>query len=166
MLKSCQNVPCMTFMQISTAITKKHNFRSVDVVRHKLLCKMVGEDKKLTSKSKVDLALLPPCTCALRPYSAFAYTNVHTIRLYRSHNFVMRDRDGLWLQQVCWSDCGLMVLFCLTHLLTFWLPLMKIMQSNRTKMTNLILKISLKVRVAMNREYDRAWWPFASFARL
>ena len=49
-----------------------------------------------------------------------------------------------------------MVLFCLTHLLTFWLPLMRIMQSNRTKMTNLILKISLKVRVTMNREYDRA----------
>jgi len=39
---------------------------SVDVVRHKLLCKMVGEDKKLTSKSKVDLARLPYYNSALR----------------------------------------------------------------------------------------------------
>ena len=41
---------------------------SVDVVRHKLQCKMVGEDKKLTSKSNVDLACLPPCSSALRPH--------------------------------------------------------------------------------------------------
>jgi len=27
MLKSCQNVPCMTFIQISAAITEKHIFR-------------------------------------------------------------------------------------------------------------------------------------------
>jgi len=27
MLKSCQDVPYMTFMQISAAITEKHNFR-------------------------------------------------------------------------------------------------------------------------------------------
>jgi len=40
----------------------------VYVVCHKLLCKMVGEDKKLTSKSKVDLARLPPCNSALRPH--------------------------------------------------------------------------------------------------
>uniref|UniRef100_UPI00358FCD05 uncharacterized protein n=1 Tax=Myxine glutinosa TaxID=7769 RepID=UPI00358FCD05 len=41
---------------------------SVDVVRAKLLRKMVGEDKKLTSKSKVDLARLPPCHSALKPH--------------------------------------------------------------------------------------------------
>ena len=33
-----------------------------------LLCKIVGEDKKLTSKSKVDLACLTPCNSALRPH--------------------------------------------------------------------------------------------------
>uniref|UniRef100_UPI00358EE7FF uncharacterized protein n=1 Tax=Myxine glutinosa TaxID=7769 RepID=UPI00358EE7FF len=41
---------------------------SVDIVRAKLLRKMVGEDKKLTSKSKVDLARLPPCHSALKPH--------------------------------------------------------------------------------------------------
>uniref|UniRef100_UPI00358FA82B uncharacterized protein n=1 Tax=Myxine glutinosa TaxID=7769 RepID=UPI00358FA82B len=41
---------------------------SVDIVRAKLLRKMVGEDKTLTSKSKVDLARLPPCQSALKPH--------------------------------------------------------------------------------------------------
>ncbi|XP_033987161.1 uncharacterized protein LOC117483109 [Trematomus bernacchii] len=41
---------------------------SVDVVRAKLLRKMVGQDDKLTAKSKVDLARLPPCYDALKPH--------------------------------------------------------------------------------------------------
>ncbi|KAK5931215.1 hypothetical protein CgunFtcFv8_027381 [Champsocephalus gunnari] len=41
---------------------------SVDVVRAKLLHKMVGQDDKLTAKSKVDLARLPPCYDALKPH--------------------------------------------------------------------------------------------------
>uniref|UniRef100_UPI00358FA4EE uncharacterized protein isoform X1 n=1 Tax=Myxine glutinosa TaxID=7769 RepID=UPI00358FA4EE len=41
---------------------------SVDVIRAKLLRKMVGEDKKLNSKFKVDLARLPPCHSALKPH--------------------------------------------------------------------------------------------------
>ena len=41
---------------------------SVDVVRAKLLRKMVGENEKLTSKSKVDLARLPPCHSALKQH--------------------------------------------------------------------------------------------------
>ena len=39
---------------------------SMDVVQAKLLRKMVGEDEKRTSKSKVDLARLPPCHSALK----------------------------------------------------------------------------------------------------
>ena len=39
----------------------------MDGLRAKLLRKIVGEDKKLTSKSKVDLARLPPCHSALKP---------------------------------------------------------------------------------------------------
>jgi len=35
MLKSCQNVPSMTFMQISAAITEKHNFRYNTMARWK-----------------------------------------------------------------------------------------------------------------------------------
>ncbi len=38
------------------------------MVRAKLLRKMVGEDEKLTSKSKIDLARLPPCHSALKPH--------------------------------------------------------------------------------------------------
>ena len=38
---------------------------SVDKLRTKMLRKMVGEDNKLTSKSKVDLARLPPYQAAL-----------------------------------------------------------------------------------------------------
>ena len=41
---------------------------SVDVVRAKLLRKMVGENEKLSSKSKIDLARLPPCKSTLTPH--------------------------------------------------------------------------------------------------
>ena len=41
---------------------------SVDVVRGKMLKKMVGEDERLTTKSKVDLARLPPCKNNLIPH--------------------------------------------------------------------------------------------------
>ena len=34
----------------------------------KLLCKIVGEDEKPTSKSKVDLACLSPCHSAFKPH--------------------------------------------------------------------------------------------------
>ena len=41
---------------------------SVDVVRGKMLKKMVGEDESLTTKSKVNLARLPPCNNNLVPH--------------------------------------------------------------------------------------------------
>ena len=53
---------------------------SVDIVRAKMLRKMVGEDKTLTSKSKVDLARLPPCHSALKPH--IQHTN-HRVALYK-----------------------------------------------------------------------------------
>ena len=53
---------------------------SVDVDRAKLLREMVGEDNKLTSKSKVDLAHLPPCYSALRPH--IQWVN-HRVALYK-----------------------------------------------------------------------------------
>ena len=33
-----------------------------------LKCKIVGDDEKLTSKSKIDLVRLPPCHPALKPH--------------------------------------------------------------------------------------------------
>lgn len=41
---------------------------SVNKVRAKLLRKMVGQDEKLTVKSKVDLARIPPCYDSLVPH--------------------------------------------------------------------------------------------------
>ncbi|KAK2187737.1 hypothetical protein NP493_156g06018 [Ridgeia piscesae] len=41
---------------------------SMDGLRVKFLRKIVGDDKKLTSKSKIDLARLPPCHSALKPH--------------------------------------------------------------------------------------------------
>ena len=45
---------------------------SVDVVRGKMLPKMVGKDEKLTIESKVDLAHLPPCKNNLFPSSCWS----------------------------------------------------------------------------------------------
>lgn len=41
---------------------------SVNTVRAKMLRKMVGEDNKLTAKSRVDLARIPPCQDSLVPH--------------------------------------------------------------------------------------------------
>lgn len=43
--------------------------KSINSVRSKMLRKMVGEGKKLTTKSKVDLARLPPCCASLQPHN-------------------------------------------------------------------------------------------------
>ena len=56
LLKELEQFTCLIYGQSRES--------SVDVVRHKLLRKIVGEDKKL----KVDLACLPPCNSALRPH--------------------------------------------------------------------------------------------------
>ena len=41
---------------------------SVNLVRAKMMHKMVGQNEKLTSKSKVDLARIPPCLNSLKPH--------------------------------------------------------------------------------------------------
>ncbi len=41
---------------------------SVNIVRANMLRKMVGDDEKLTTKSKVDLAQIPPCQDSLIPH--------------------------------------------------------------------------------------------------
>jgi len=53
---------------------------SINSVRGNLLRKMVGDDKKLTSKSKVDLARLPPCAAALKPHNQRVN---HHVSLYK-----------------------------------------------------------------------------------
>ena len=41
---------------------------SMDVFSAKLIRMIVGEDEKLTSKTKVDVARLPPCHPAFKPH--------------------------------------------------------------------------------------------------
>ena len=41
---------------------------SVNVVRGKMLKKMVGEDETISRKSKIDLARIPPCQDSLIPH--------------------------------------------------------------------------------------------------
>lgn len=42
--------------------------KSIDTVRGMMLRKMVGEDEKMTTKSKIDLFRLPPCRDNLIPH--------------------------------------------------------------------------------------------------
>ena len=64
---------------------------SVNVVRAKLIQKMVGEDKSLTSKSNVDLARLPPCQSALKPH--IQRVN-HRMALYKRADQRILNRGG------------------------------------------------------------------------
>ena len=56
---------------------------TMDGLRTKPLHKIVGEDEKLTSKSKVDLARLPSCHAALKPH--LQRVN-HCVALYKRAN--------------------------------------------------------------------------------
>ena len=64
---------------------------TVDVVRTKLLRKMVGEDDNLTSRSKVDLARLPPCQSALKPH--IQRVN-HRAALYKRANEAILEKPN------------------------------------------------------------------------
>lgn len=80
---------------------------SVDVVRAKLLRKMVGEDEHLTSKSKVDLARLPPCHSALKPH--IQRVN-HRVALYKRANEGILERPKPYDDEQGWmrTDDGVL----------------------------------------------------------
>ena len=59
-LKQLEEFTCLMYGQ--------NRESSMDGLRVKFLRKIVGDDKKLTSKSKIDLARLPPCHSALKPH--------------------------------------------------------------------------------------------------
>ena len=59
-LKQLEEFTCLLYGQ--------NRESSMDGLRAKLLRKIMGEDEKLTSKPKVDLARLPPCHSALKPH--------------------------------------------------------------------------------------------------
>ena len=79
-----------------TCLMYGHNREtSVDIVRPKLLRKMVGEDEKLTSKSKVDLTRLPPLHAALKPH--VQRVNHHVALYKRNWPGYSAKAKTLWL---------------------------------------------------------------------
>lgn len=73
---------------------------SVDVARAKLLRKMVGENEKLTSKSKVDLARLPPCQSALKQHVNRVN---HHICLYKRADIPILEKPKPYDQGQGWT---------------------------------------------------------------
>ena len=66
---------------------------SVDAIRFKMLRKMVGEDERLTSKSKIDLGRLPLCYSALKPH--IQRVN-HRVVLYKRAAQAIIEQDQGW----------------------------------------------------------------------
>ena len=67
--------------------------KSVNAVCSIMLKKMVGEDKQLTTKSKVDLARLPPCRDNLVPH--IGRVN-HRLAIYKQ-----ADKPIFWCPKPC-----------------------------------------------------------------
>ncbi|KAK5923027.1 hypothetical protein CgunFtcFv8_000033 [Champsocephalus gunnari] len=76
---------------------------SVDVVRAKLLHKMVGQDDKLTAKSKVDLARLPPCYDALKPHVQRVN---HRVALYKRSDESILEKPNPYDEEQGWMRTG------------------------------------------------------------
>lgn len=72
---------------------------SVDIVRAKWLGKIVVENEELTSKSKVDLARLPPCQSAL---TLHVQRVNHRLCLYKHANLVILEKPKLYHQGQGW----------------------------------------------------------------
>lgn len=98
---------------------------SVNTVRAKMLKKMVGDDDKLTTKSRVDLAQLPPCQDSFIPhvrrvnYRVACYKRAHQPIYWKPKPY---DADQGWektahgVLEPIWS-CGPILPPSLTDLL-------------------------------------------------
>ena len=82
----------------------------MDGLRTKPLCKIVGEDEKLTSKLKVDLARLPPCHPALM--SHIQRVN-HRVALYKHADESILEKPNPYEDGQGWirTEDGLLELF-------------------------------------------------------
>ena len=75
---------------------------SVNIVRSKMLKKMVGEDKLLSADSKVDLTRLPPCKTLLLPhvqrvnYRLCCYKKAHILIFERPKPY---DNEQEWIRE-------------------------------------------------------------------
>ena len=113
----------------------------VDVVHSKLLCKMVGEDEKLTSKSKVNLAHLLPCHSLLNPH--IQYVNHHITWYKRADEAILEKskpyNEGQgWMRtdEECWNQSDLAVLSYQHCWLISW-TLVIVRRRRRTLMVSL-----------------------------
>ncbi|KAK7089149.1 hypothetical protein V1264_024806 [Littorina saxatilis] len=91
--------------------------RTAPVVRGKLLRKMVGDNEKLTSKCKVDLARMPPCQSALMPH--IQRVN-HRVALYKRAHEGILERPKPYDQGQGWTknaDGVLEPVWCLKPIL-------------------------------------------------
>ena len=75
MLNQLEQYTCLMYGQSRVS--------SMDAARSKMLRKMVGENERLTTKSKVDFARLPPCLSALKPHVQRVN---HRVCLYKRAN--------------------------------------------------------------------------------
>ena len=73
---------------------------SVDAVRVKLLRKMVGDDEKLTIKSKVDLSRLPPGHATLKPH---IHCVNHRVALYKRANQAIFEKPKPYDEAQGWT---------------------------------------------------------------
>ena len=87
--------------------------KSVNAVRSIILKQMVGEDEKLTSKSRVDLSRLPPCRDNPVPH---IYRVNHRIAPYKRADKAIfcsptiLDKAGRRRTRAPWSKCGHLVI--------------------------------------------------------
>ena len=126
MLKQLDEFACL--------IDGQNRESSMDGLRAKQLRKIVVQNEKLTSKSKIDLARLPPCHSALK--SHLQGWN-HRVALYKRADESMLEKlkpydDGLRMEY--WNLCGIVVLRYQTLWLIFWtLVIVKRKKSRRRK---------------------------------
>ena len=98
---------------------------SVNLVRSKMLRKMVGEDEALSSRSRVDFARMPPCQDALIiphiqqvNYRVASYKRAAEPIFWRPKPY---DKGQGWQKTELWSPSGLVGQFCHNLSLTYWL---------------------------------------------
>ena len=93
---------------------------SMDGLRAKLLRNIVGEDEKLTSKSKINLARLPPCQSAWKPHlqrlnhRVALYKRIHPGKIKTLRWWVRVDKDWRWSVVIG------VVMWCSVTKLTDW----------------------------------------------
>ncbi len=98
---------------------------SVNIFRANMLRKMVGDDEKLTTKSKVDLAQIPPCQDSLIPhvqlvnYRVACYKRTHLPTYQRPQPYdigYVWEKSAAGIVEPLWS-CGLILPASLTDVL-------------------------------------------------